>query len=210
MGDNMLQAALFVLEKAINQTLSTDLQTIARLQEMHGKKIKCEITDWHMIFFIMPQHHGVELQAHISGTADTTITGKLNDLVNVGLASQKAAAMRTYPIQFSGDVHTGIAMQQLLSHIDIDWEEHLARLVGDAPATLISRGLNAACQLGKSMKESLQRNVEEYIHHEAKLCPTPQELESFYDAIMTLRHDVDRLEARIQLLKRAKSDHSCS
>ena len=197
----MLEAALLLLETAINQALKTDLQTIARLQELQGKKIKLDITDWNCAFFIVPQHHGVELRAKISGDADTVITGTLNNLVHISLAADKKDAMRQHNIQFSGDAHTGIAMQQILSHIDIDWEEQLSRVVGDTPATFISKGLRSAMNLGKSIVDSIKRNTEEYIHHEAKLCPTRDDLESFYNDVATLRNDVDRLEAKLNLLK---------
>jgi ubiquinone biosynthesis protein UbiJ len=198
----MLETTLLLLETAINQALKTDLQTLARLQELQNKKIKLDITDWNCAFFIIPQHHGIELRAKISGAPDTIITGKLNNLVHIGLSSNKKEAMRQHQIQFSGDGHTGIAMQQMLSHIDIDWEEQLSRLVGDTPATFISKGLQSALNIGKSIVESIRRNTEEYIHHEAKLCPRPEDLESFYQHIATLRNDVDRLEAKLNLIKR--------
>ena len=197
----MIETSLLLLETAINQALKTDLQTIARLQELQGKKIKLDITDWNCAFFIVPQHHGVELRAKISGDADTVITGTLNNLVHIGLATDKKDAMRQHNIKFSGDAHTGIAMQQILSHIDIDWEEQLSRLVGDTPATFISKGLCTAINFGKSILDSIKRNTEEYVHHEAKLCPTREDLELFYNDVATLRNDVDRLEAKLNLLK---------
>jgi len=92
-------------------------------------------------------------------------------------------------------------MQQILSHIDIDWEEQLSRLVGDTPATFISKGLCTAINFGKSILDSIKRNTEEYVHHEAKLCPTREDLELFYNDVATLRNDVDRLEAKLNLLK---------
>lgn len=200
----MLEAALLLLETAINQALKTDLQTIARLQELQNKKIKLNIIDWNVVFFIIPQHNGIELHTHISGPADTIITGKLQNLVHIGLSQDKKNAMRDHQIQFSGDAHTGIAMQQILSHIDIDWEEQLSRLVGDTPATFISKGLRAAVNIGKSLLSSIQRNAEEYIHHEAKLCPKREDLESFYQDISTLRDDVDRLEAKLNQYRHLK------
>lgn len=197
----MLEIGLFVLEGAINQALKTDLQTIARLQELENKKIKLDITDWRLEFFIIPNHNGIELRAKISGEADTVITGKLNNLIQISLSKDKKSAMRQHNIQFSGDAHTGIAMQQILSHVDIDWEEHLSRLVGDTSATLISKSINTALNLGRSILDSIKRNTEEYIHHEARLCPKREDLEFFYHDISTLRNDVDRLEAKLNLIR---------
>lgn len=198
----MLETALLILETVLNQALRADLQTLARLQELQSKTIKLEIIDWNVAFFIIPQHNGLELRAKITDKPDTVITGKLNSLVHIGLSPDKKNAMRQHQIQFSGDAHTGIAMQQILSHIDIDWEEQLSRIVGDTPATFISKAFRTAFNIGKSLLSSIQRNAEEYIHHEAKLCPKREHLESFYQNIATLRDDVDRLEAKLNILKR--------
>lgn len=197
----MLEPALLVLETLINRCLSKDLQTLARLQELEGKVIKLDITDWHLCFFIIPKHNGIECHKNIHTKPNTIISGSLQNLFKVGIAQDKHQAIKQHKIQFSGDAHTGIAMQQILSNLDIDWEAHMADIVGDTPAHLLGTGLKKAFNFGKAMMRSLQRNTNEYIHHETKLCPTPIELTHFYKAIHTLRNDVERLEAKVNLVK---------
>lgn len=197
----MLEPALLVLETLINKCLSTDLQTLARLQELDGKTIKLDISDWNLSFYMLPKHHGIECRKTISSDPDTIISGTLQNLFKVGIAQDKHQAIKHNKIQFSGDAHTGIAMQQVLSNLDIDWEAHIANIVGDTPAHLLGQGFKKALNFGKSVVSSLQRNTDEYIHHEAKLCPTPSQLETFYQDINKLRNDVERLEAKINHLK---------
>lgn len=197
----MINSALLLFESAMNRCLSNDLQTLARLQELDGKKIRFEISDWGIYFYILPKHHGIELRSKIIGDADTSISGRLNDLFRIGIAADKQQAMKQHRIEFSGDAHLGMTMQQIMSNLDIDWEEHLAQLIGDIPATTITKGLNRLLNVGKSMVSSITRNTTEYIHHEAQLTPTKTELAEFYDAVTHIRNDVDRLAQKINLLR---------
>ena len=201
----MIDSALLLLESTINRCLSNDLQTLARLQQLEGKKIRFEISDWGIYFYILPKHNGIELRSKITGDADTTISGRLHDLVHIGLATDKSQAIKKHRIQFNGDAHLGMTMQQILSQLDIDWEEHLAQLIGDIPATTISKGIKKLFDFGKSVRDSLIRNSSEFIHHEAKLSPTADELESFYADVTKTRHDVERLEQKIRFLKQEQS-----
>ena len=194
----MIDSALLLLESAINRCLCTDLQTLARLQELEGKTVRFDINDWNLYFYIVPKHNGIELRSKISQEPDTTISGTLQNLFRIGIAQNKQHALKQHRVQFSGDAHVGIAMQQILTNIDIDWEEHLSKVIGDTPATIISKGINRALNFGKNIIDSLQRNTEEYIHHEARLSPTREELDAFYKEVTTLRNDVDRLEQKIK------------
>lgn len=198
----MIDTALLLLESTINRCLSNDLQTLARLQELEGKTIRFTVSDWGIYFFIIPKHNGVELRSKINGEPDTTISGRLSDLFRIGIAQNKQQAIKQHRINFSGDAHLGMAMQQIMSNLDIDWEEHLAQLVGDIPATTISKGFSSLLNFGKEIISSVTRNTKEYIHHEAKLTPTQQELNQFYSDVTCIRNDVERLAQKINLLRR--------
>lgn len=195
-----------LLEKAINRCLQSDLQALATLQTLAGKVIQLQITDWQFNCFIIPKHNGIELQSQWMKAPDTIISGTLEHLLKVGIASDKATAMKQHQIQFQGDIHVGMTMQQLLSQLDIDWTDLLADHVGDNPAQAITIGFNNLRKQGRAIIDSLRQNTHDYVHHEAKLSPTSMELETFYNEITKLRNDVDRLEAKLTLTKRTNSE----
>lgn len=192
-----------LLERVINRCLQTDLQALAKLQALEGKVIQLNITDWQFNCFIIPKHHGIELQTQWPTAADTLISGTLEHLFKVGIATDKSTAIKQHQIQFQGDIHIGMAMQQLLASLDIDWAALLANKIGDAPAHMITTGLDAIRLQGRAFIQSFRQNSADYIHHEAKLCPTNTALETFYQDIAQLRDDVDRLEAKIAQHKRS-------
>ena len=55
----------------------------------------------------------------------------------------------------------------------------------------------------KAFKSSVQ-DLSEYLTEEAKLLPSKQEVEDFYEDTRNLKIDIERLEARV---KRAENSH---
>lgn len=203
----MITALIYpLLERAINRCLQTDLQALAALQSLDDKVIQLQITDWRFDCFIIPKHNGIELQPQWMQAPDTTISGTLEHLLKVGVATDKATAMKQHKIQFQGDIHVGMTMQQLLSQLDIDWTGLLADRIGDNPAQLITIQIGKLRQQGRAMIDSLRQNTHDYVHHEVQLAPTSSDLEAFYQAVTKLRNDVDRLEAKITLQNRPPSE----
>ena len=104
-------------------------------------------------------------------------------------------------IQVEGDTDLGQAFNELLSSVDIDWEELLSRAVGDIAAHQIGNTLRGARRWAQRAGKSLSLDTTEYLQEEAGHLPTRVEVDRFLDDIDTYRSDVDRLEARIQRLE---------
>lgn len=200
----MINLALIPLEKAINHALKTDPKTQAQLNTLCDKIIKLDITDWNLKLFVLPHTNHIELQTQCSETPNTIIRGKLNDLVHIGLAKDKQAAMQTHRITFEGDADVGMTLQRVLTQLNIDWERYLSDIVGDQPGQLISQTLKKVASFGNQVLNSLKNSTKDYIFYEKRLFPTKTELETFYHDVATLRDDVDRLAARVQHLQQRR------
>ena len=86
--------------------------------------------------------------------------------------------------------------------VDIDWEEHLSRLVGDVVAHEVGGAARAARAFGRRAGRTAEQNLREYLQEEARLLPTRYELKELLDAVDVLRDDVERLAARVERLRR--------
>ncbi len=198
----MKNIALSGLETAINIYLHLDPETIKRTAKLSNKVIKIELTDWETSFYVLPSSSGLALLADYDKKPQATISGPLSGLVRVSLDKASSQSLFKQGVKITGDVQLGEQMQDILRRIDIDWEEHLSRFVGDIFAHQIARGFKKTIQIGKHTTETLQRNMKEYLHEEAKYFPTQQQIEAFYRNIGKLRDDVDRAEARIKRLQK--------
>lgn len=197
----MINLALIPLEKEINRALKTDPDTIKRLNTLSDKVIKLEVTDWNLALFVMPHLNRIELQANYSKSPNTTIRGKLNDLMRISIAKDKQAAIQQHRIEFQGDADVGMTLQRVLSHLDIHWEDYISDIVGNTPGQFIAKTLQKTAAFSKQVFDSLTNNTKEYIFHEKQIFPSEKELKNFYQDVAVLRDDVERLAARIQHLK---------
>ena len=82
----MIALALTGLETALNKILRLDPQALEKLRKLDGKAIKIDITDWNIVFYMLPYAQGVQLLASYHKAPTTVISGKLFNLMKVGAA----------------------------------------------------------------------------------------------------------------------------
>ena len=164
----MITLALTGLEKAINAYLSLDKDTLIRLTKLKDKIIKIDITDWNINFFVIPRTHGIEIKKTHQEKADTTIAGTLFGLFHVGCAKGKNEALFKNAVDISGDTGLGEAMRDILSQVDIDWEELLAGKIGNSPAYHISKVGRKIKNYFTDQRENFQENLGDYLKDEKK------------------------------------------
>ena len=101
-----------------------------------------------------------------------------------------------------GDAAVGREFQTALARLDIDWEEQLSRLVGDAAAHQVGRFWHGFQAWGQRASATLRRDGGEYLQWELRVLPPRPAVEQFLSAVDALREDTDRLAARIERLRR--------
>ena len=82
--------------------------------------------------------------------------------------------------------------------IDIDWEAPLVASLGDVAGHQLAQFLRRVFSWGKQASTGLTRQLEEFIHEEARLSPPRLEVEDFYCDVQEIGLRVDRLESRIE------------
>ncbi|MCH9770132.1 MAG: SCP2 sterol-binding domain-containing protein, partial [Gammaproteobacteria bacterium] len=141
--------ALSGLETAINSYLHLDSDTLKKLAALSDKVIEIQLTDWEGSFFIFPDEDGLQLLVKYDGAVTTTIKAKLFNLMRVVKAGANSRAVFDNTLLVSGDTEVAEKLRDILNHIDIDWEEHLSRLVGDSFAHRIAYGMQKALSFGR-------------------------------------------------------------
>jgi ubiquinone biosynthesis protein UbiJ len=91
---------------------------------------------------------------------------------------------------------------RLAGQIRWEYEEDLARFIGDAPANFAVRQGKKFIAAGKSAATDLIENVIEYVSEERKVLLNKRDFLIRKNELNVLRDAVDRLEKRIQLLDR--------
>lgn len=197
--------ACLSLEKAINTALAMDPESKLRLTPLTNKVIQLSITDWNIDLYIRFDQNGAQLFAEQPSHVDTIIKGRLFGLIRVGLTKGEGSAMFEQKIEIDGDTTVGEKVRELFAKLDIDWEDHLSRLVGDNLAYHIGKGAKATLNAFKSMLDASRQSTTEYLQYEIQALPSQHEVQHLYQGIQTCRDDVERLSARIALLQKGQS-----
>jgi ubiquinone biosynthesis protein UbiJ len=132
---------------------------------------------------------------------DATITGGPLSLLALSGPAPEAVLQRG-DVRIDGDAELAQKFRELALLLRPDLEEELSLVLGDVPAHQLGRFARAALGWTQKAATTSVRNVAEYLGHERRDLVPRSEADQFLQGVDTLREDVDRLAARIDLLNR--------
>ena len=100
-----------------------------------------------------------------------------------------------------GDAELGQQLQKILARFDFDWEELIARVVGDTPARKIGNGLRFSAQWVEQTANQSKENLAGYLQEEKRILVTEVAMAQFTSDVAALRADVDRISQRIDRVR---------
>lgn len=187
-----------------NRLLSMDPQALQRCAEMQGRIIALELTDLGITLYFLPGSWGLRLSLQAPPREpDSIIRGRLIGLGSLALESGTPGNAIQHRIEISGDAQTAQCFQQILTDLDIDWEEQLSQWIGDIPAFRIGQALRKLQATVSGQLRELKLDGSEYLREEARMTPTRPEFEQFRESVSDLRHDVERLELLFERLPKS-------
>lgn len=96
--------ATAALEKALNQCLRLDPETLAEVTALEGKVIALEVEGVGIELFLVPTADGLRVQTIFEGQPDVLIKGGLFGLARMGL-SERPASVFGDGVEIEGDTH---------------------------------------------------------------------------------------------------------
>lgn len=190
------------LASAINHYLKLDPESKTRITKLKNKMIAIELLPLKIKFYCEFTDDGVHLEKKTERTPETIITGTPLQMLGVMLHRSKRHQFFSDDVTISGDAELGQQTIELFDEMQIDWEEHLAALIGDVTTEHISQLIKRSLKWARNTEKSFTDNISDYIHEEKEWLPARVALQDFFNDVDTLRMDVDRLEARLNNLKR--------
>jgi len=204
-GIQIPDAVLSAVEAALNRYLALDPEGARGLAPLYGRIIGIEIQGLGAQVTLVPGPDRVQVFGVYDATPDCLIRGAPLALLRMMTAEQKDAEISKGAVEIEGDSTIAHDLAKALGGLDVDWEEQLARLVGDPIAHPVGQGVRGLAQWGRRSADVLTADLREYLEEEARLLPTRYELSDFLAQVDALRDDVERLEARVQRLAPAGS-----
>lgn len=191
----------------INKLLRQDPQAQIFFKKHAGKHLSFSCKDLALLKFNCSiNDNGIKIQrvaaikttCHISASFASFIRLLLQPDVNIA----------DLDLEISGEYECAQQLQQLITNLKIDWEEELSKYSGDLIAVQAIQVIKRIRNYQKTNAAALEQMVAEYLQHEAQFLPTKYEVEEFNQAIDEMRLQVDRLEAKIKILRSRKQQHA--
>jgi ubiquinone biosynthesis accessory factor UbiJ len=189
------------LEQLLNRSLPRSPRAQQLVAELTGKSITV----------IMPQlsrfrvaSNGATLSLSRETTAcDASVSGGPVSLLALAGARAQAVLQRG-DVRIEGDTEVAQKFRELGALLRPDLEEEVALIVGDVPAHQLGRLARLGGAFAARAVDTTLTNLAEYLGHERADLVSRQEGEQFLRGVDVLREDLDRLQARLELLARRR------
>lgn len=185
-------------ERLCTLVTTLDPEVFVPLKPHQSKLLHIEVHDLMSLSLrVMPDTF--EWCEHVPASdCHTMLSGRVSDFVFA--ANPDPSSMRQGNLMLKGDMALAQAFSECLKHMDWDWEALFADKLGDNTAHLCGQLFHKAAGTFKKMMKRRSEDLIFFAQDEKHLLPYQDEVQAFYDAVDTLKCDVDRLEAKIKRL----------
>ena len=185
--------------RGINHVLGSEPWASAELAKHAGKRIVLQMPLGELGFEIISTGYLGVLKEVDSPSLTLEVSSKaLSDLA-ASSGSLREQAFKA--VKLTGDADLAQLIGRLAGQLRWEYEEDLARLVGDAPANFAVRQGKKFISAYRSAASDLLDNVVEYVSEERKVLLNKRDFIAHKSELNDLRESVDRIEKRIQLLE---------
>ena len=192
-----------LLDRAVARAISDSPRATELIKRLQGRRLAITVsgTPWTTII----ESTGRALKALRPGDAadapaDATIVGAPLSLLALAGGDAQAVIQRG-DVQISGNAEIAQQFRELGALLKPDIEAGLARFLGGSGAHLAMRGMRAAAGWTRDAAWTSVRNLAEYLSHESRDLVSRPEAEHFLRGVDTVREQLDRIEARLQLME---------
>lgn len=193
--ESVLRPAIHIINRNIPEvTRAREL-----CAELAGTTVAVHVNDTAMAAFFTVHEESISLSGQLDDDPELCISGSLLALGKMA-ATGDASAIRDGSVELIGDAETAQSFQELLAVARPDFEEGVARVLGDAAAHGLGEFSRSLQRWAEDAGATMGANVREYVQEESRDAPSRYEAERFAGDVATLRDDVDRLAARVSRL----------
>jgi ubiquinone biosynthesis protein UbiJ len=185
------------IETVLNRGLPRSPRAQQLCAELVGRRIAVEVRE---IARVLVESTGNSLRlTRGDAAADVEIVGGPFGLLALGGDSPQSVLQRA-DVQIRGDAELAQKFRELALLLRPDLEEELSLVLGDVPAHQVGRFARMVLGWSRRAAATTVQNFAEYLAHEQRDLVPRNEGDQFLRGVDALREDVDRLEARLDLL----------
>ena len=191
------------LESVLNRNIAGSRRAQAIARQLDGRVMSLTVEGTPLAFFFRADGGRLAIATRHDGPADASLSG--TPIALLALAGPKAeGTLRQGGVRIEGDAEVAQKFRDLLEQAQPDFEEELARVLGDVAARRFANVARGVVDWGRKAAGSLTGSVVEYLQEEGRDLPTRVEVDEFLDGVDRLRDDADRFEAKLSRLEASR------
>ena len=188
------------LEAVLNRNVAGSRRAQALARQLDGRVLSLTVEGTPVAVFFRAEGGRLALASRHDGAADASLSG--TPIALLALAGPKAeGALRKGGVRIEGDAEVAQKFRELLGQAQPDFEEELARVLGDVAARRVANVARGLLDWGRQAAGSFTGSVVEYLQEEGRDLPTRVEVDEFLQDVDRLRDGAERLEARLARLE---------
>ncbi|WP_108509111.1 ubiquinone biosynthesis accessory factor UbiJ [Polynucleobacter acidiphobus] len=191
------------LVRAINHVLEREEWALRDLSNHQGRVIELILPIGSMQWQIQDNSF-IALLSEVHPHPDLVLEVDANSFLALSApqGTIKDRAMRA--VKITGDAQLAQLIAKLSNQLRWEYEEDLAKMIGDAPAHFICKQAKRFAQATEKAILDLQGNMVEYLSEEKKVLLHQRDFVSHKMQIQAVRDAVERLEKRISFLQKSR------
>lgn len=187
-----------MIENLLNRALPRSPRARQLCRELAGQRIGVTVQGFTRVI-LESTGDTLKITQDASTAAEAEMIGGPLSLLALAGPDPEAILQRG-DVSITGDAQLAQRFRELAMLLKPDLEEELSTLIGDVPAHQVGRFARAAMGWTRRAAETATRNAAEYLAHEKRDLVPRAEGDQFLRGVDALREDVDRLEARLDVL----------
>ena len=185
--------------RGVNHVLASEPWAMAELSPHVGKSISLNLPMGQMAVEITPQGKIAALDSTDQASLLLEVSAQALSGLLASSGNLRDQAFKV--VKISGDADLAQLIGRLVSQVRWEYEEDLAKWVGDAPANFAVRQAKTMVKAGQAATKDFLQNVVEYVSEERKILLNKRDFMIRKNELNELRDSVDRIEKRIALLE---------
>lgn len=182
-----------LLEVGVNQLHQLDSTAAIKRKQLNGTIIGASLKELNLPLYFVISNQQVDILSEFEGTPDCFIRVSLSALTKLQDNHQLTTLIKTGQLDVEGDIQLVQQFAQLMTDMEIDWEEHLSHKVGDVIAHKFCYHTKKLQKCVKKQLKIVEKQVPLYITEEFKLAPGGLEVAYFCEQVTTLEKQAERL-----------------
>ena len=202
---------LWPAEKFINHLIQNDSHVEKQFSNLAGKSLEINTSSPSMRLIVQFDCREIRLveadENQLEAQADLKVSGDCDQLLKM-LFNRGEGTSFSPKINLAGDAILAQELQEALLTIDIDWLRSLAPWLGHIAANEVAKNGRKAIDWSNRFRESVSRNLHDYMEEETELFPPIRTLDRFKHDLDLLKLRVDRVMARVRRLSQKIESHT--